>query len=134
MFISATSTFGQLFFEHTRSCRYHPFLLGSHCIFRFPHVLQIVLPFNAASSQDVDSLVQYITLPKSHASGGLGLGVPSFVIPFAAIPVEGRDIGMIDGRAELAQRYAMFSIFFFFLIFRVTIPLLLKFGNLGTIV
>ncbi|KAK9477443.1 3-oxoacyl-reductase [Lipomyces japonicus] len=61
----------------------------------------IVVPFNQGSKQDVDALIDYIyDDPKK---GGLGWDL-DYVIPFAAIPENGREIDNIDSRSELAHR------------------------------
>ena len=59
----------------------------------------IVVPFNQGSKQDVEALVDYIYDPKN----GLGWDL-DFVIPFAAIPENGREIDSIDSKSELAHR------------------------------
>ncbi|RKF59343.1 Fatty acid synthase subunit alpha [Erysiphe neolycopersici] len=59
----------------------------------------IVVPFNQGSKQDIDSLIDYIYDPK----GGLGWDL-DFIIPFAAIPENGREIDSIDSKSELAHR------------------------------
>ncbi|ORY84509.1 hypothetical protein BCR37DRAFT_408198 [Protomyces lactucae-debilis] len=59
----------------------------------------IVVPFNQGSKQDVDALVDYIYDEKK----GLGWDL-DFIIPFAAIPENGREIDTIDSRSELAHR------------------------------
>ncbi|BFZ56375.1 3-oxoacyl-[acyl-carrier-protein] synthase [Savitreella phatthalungensis] len=59
----------------------------------------IVVPFNQGSKQDVDELVNYIYDDKH----GLGWDL-DFIIPFAAIPENGREIDNIDSRSELAHR------------------------------
>lgn len=58
----------------------------------------IVVPFNQGSKQDVDALVDYIYDPK-----GLNWDL-DFIIPFAAIPENGREIDSIDSKSELAHR------------------------------
>ncbi|KAG2217921.1 hypothetical protein INT45_012584 [Circinella minor] len=58
----------------------------------------IVVPFNQGSKQDVDALVNYIYDPK-----GLNWDLDC-VIPFAAIPENGRQIDSIDSKSELAHR------------------------------
>ncbi|KAK8107064.1 uncharacterized protein PG998_009077 [Apiospora kogelbergensis] len=61
----------------------------------------ILLPFNAASKQDVEDLVAHIY----DDSGKSGLAADlDFVIPFAAIPEMGREIDGIDARSEVAHR------------------------------
>ncbi|PWY99602.1 hypothetical protein BCV70DRAFT_109981 [Testicularia cyperi] len=55
-----------------------------------------VVPFNQASKQDVDNLVKYIY-------GTLDLDL-DFVVPFAAISENGREIDGIDDKSELAHR------------------------------
>ncbi|KAG9234082.1 fatty acid synthase-like protein [Amylocarpus encephaloides] len=59
----------------------------------------IVVPFNQGSKQDVEALVEYIY----DAKKGLGWDL-DFVIPFAAIPENGREIDSIDSKSELAHR------------------------------
>ncbi|KAK7203853.1 fatty acid synthase-like protein [Myxozyma melibiosi] len=59
----------------------------------------IVVPFNQGSKQDVDALVEYIYDSKK----GLGWDL-DFIVPFAAIPENGREIDNIDSRSELAHR------------------------------
>lgn len=59
----------------------------------------VVVPFNQGSKQDVEALIDYIYDPKA----GLGWDL-DFVIPFAAIPENGRQIDGIDSRSELAHR------------------------------
>lgn len=61
----------------------------------------IVVPFNQASKQDVDSLIEYIY--NKDSKNGLGWDL-DFVIPFAAIPENGREIDGIDSKSELAHR------------------------------
>eukprot|EP00741_Cyanophora_paradoxa_P008217 tig00000025_g7952.t1 len=59
----------------------------------------VVVPFNAASVKDTNALVEYVYDDKA----GLGMDL-DYVIPFAAIPEQGRDIAGIDGSSELAHR------------------------------
>ncbi|KAI1340429.1 fatty acid synthase subunit alpha [Xylariaceae sp. FL0016] len=59
----------------------------------------VVVPFNQGSKQDVDALVEYIYDPKS----GLGWDL-DYIIPFAAISENGRQIDGIDSKSELAHR------------------------------
>ena len=59
----------------------------------------VVVPFNQGSKQDVDGLIEYIYDPKK----GLGWDL-DFVVPFAAIPENGREIDSIDSKSELAHR------------------------------
>ncbi|KAG1038732.1 hypothetical protein G6F43_012646 [Rhizopus delemar] len=58
----------------------------------------VLVPFNQGSKLDVDALVEYIYDPK-----GLNWDL-DFVIPFAAIPENGREIDSIDSKSELAHR------------------------------
>lgn len=58
----------------------------------------VVVPFNQGSKQDVDAIVNYIYDPK-----GLNWDLDC-VIPFAAIPENGREIDSIDSKSELAHR------------------------------
>lgn len=59
----------------------------------------VVVPFNQGSKQDVEALVDYIYDPKT----GLGWDL-DYVVPFAAISENGRQIDSIDSRSELAHR------------------------------
>ena len=61
----------------------------------------VVIPCNMASTRDVRSLVQWIY--EDPKDGGLGWDL-DFVIPFAALGEEGREIDNIDSRSELAHR------------------------------
>ena len=55
-----------------------------------------VVPFNQGSKQDVEALIDYIY-------GTLGLDL-DYVLPFAAVPENGREIDVIDDKSELAHR------------------------------
>jgi fatty acid synthase subunit alpha, fungi type len=55
-----------------------------------------VVPFNQGSKQDVDALVDYI-----YSTLNLDL---VYVLPFAAIPKNGREIDGLDDKSELAHR------------------------------
>ncbi|KAL9121605.1 MAG: hypothetical protein Q9187_001832 [Circinaria calcarea] len=59
----------------------------------------VVVPFNQGSKQDVEALIDYIFDTKK----GLGWDL-DFIIPFAAIPENGREIDNIDSKSELAHR------------------------------
>ncbi|KAL6702779.1 beta subunit of fatty acid synthetase [Coniothyrium glycines] len=59
----------------------------------------IVVPFNQGSNQDVEALVDYIYDDKK----GLGWDL-DLIVPFAAIPENGREIDSIDSKSELAHR------------------------------
>ncbi|KAI1322290.1 fatty acid synthase subunit alpha [Xylariaceae sp. FL0255] len=59
----------------------------------------VVVPFNQGSKQDVEALIDYIYDPKN----GLGWDL-DYIIPFAAIPENGRQIDGIDSKSELAHR------------------------------
>ncbi|GAB7357068.1 hypothetical protein MBLNU459_g7884t1 [Dothideomycetes sp. NU459] len=59
----------------------------------------VVVPFNQGSQQDVNALVSYIYDEKK----GLGWDL-DYVVPFAAIPENGREIDSIDSKSELAHR------------------------------
>ncbi|KAL8824963.1 MAG: hypothetical protein Q9191_004701 [Dirinaria sp. TL-2023a] len=60
----------------------------------------IVVPFNQGSKQDVEALIDYIYSDKK---GSLGWDL-DYIIPFAAIPENGREIDSIDSKSELAHR------------------------------
>ncbi|OQD67144.1 hypothetical protein PENDEC_c044G00811 [Penicillium decumbens] len=59
----------------------------------------VVVPFNQGSKQDVEALIDYVYDSKK----GLGWDL-DFVVPFAAIPENGREIDNIDSKSELAHR------------------------------
>ncbi|KAK0304897.1 beta subunit of fatty acid synthetase [Friedmanniomyces endolithicus] len=59
----------------------------------------VVVPFNQGSLQDVNALVEYIYDDKK----GLGWDL-DYIVPFAAIPENGREIDSIDSKSELAHR------------------------------
>ncbi|RMZ81472.1 hypothetical protein DV738_g2274, partial [Chaetothyriales sp. CBS 135597] len=59
----------------------------------------VVVPFNQGSKQDVEALVDYIY----DAKKGLGWDL-DYIVPFAAIPENGREIDSIDSKSELAHR------------------------------
>ena len=59
----------------------------------------VVVPFNQGSKQDVEALIDYIYDEKK----GLGWDL-DYVVPFAAIPENGREIDSIDSKSELAHR------------------------------
>uniref|UniRef100_L2FF05 Fatty acid synthase subunit alpha n=1 Tax=Colletotrichum fructicola (strain Nara gc5) TaxID=1213859 RepID=L2FF05_COLFN len=59
----------------------------------------VVVPFNQGSKQDCEALIEYIYDTKN----GLGWDL-DFIVPFAAIPENGRQIDTIDSRSELAHR------------------------------
>ncbi|KAK0531483.1 fatty acid synthase alpha subunit Lsd1 [Tilletia horrida] len=61
-----------------------------------------VVPLNAGSRQDIDSLVNYI-----YDTMQLDL---DFVLPFAAIPENGRQIDGIDDKSELAHRIMLTNV------------------------
>lgn len=59
----------------------------------------VVVPFNQGSKQDVEALVEYIYDTKN----GLGWDL-DYIVPFAAISENGRQIDNIDSKSELAHR------------------------------
>ncbi|KAK5108937.1 hypothetical protein LTR62_007652 [Meristemomyces frigidus] len=59
----------------------------------------VVVPFNQGSQQDVTALIDYIYDEKK----GLGWDL-DYIVPFAAIPENGREIDSIDSKSELAHR------------------------------
>lgn len=65
----------------------------------------VVVPFNQGSKQDVDNLVSYIYDNKK----GLGWDL-DFIVPFAAIPENGREIDNIDSKSELAHRIMLTNV------------------------
>ncbi|KAI5794513.1 fatty acid synthase-like protein [Peziza echinospora] len=65
----------------------------------------VVVPFNQGSKQDVEALVEYIYDSKN----GLGWDL-DYVLPFAAISENGREISDIDSKSELAHRIMLTNI------------------------
>ncbi|KAK2463415.1 hypothetical protein APHAL10511_004501 [Amanita phalloides] len=61
-----------------------------------------VVPFNQASKQDVEALVDYIY---SNLSMDL-----DYILPFAGIPENGREIDGLDDRSELAHRMMLVNL------------------------
>ena len=59
----------------------------------------VVVPFNQGSQQDVQALVEYIYDDKKGLNWDL-----DYIVPFAAIPENGREIDSIDSKSELAHR------------------------------
>jgi 3-oxoacyl-ACP reductase-like protein len=75
-----------------------------------------VVPFNQGSKQDVEALIDYIY----STDKGLGLDL-DYIVPFAAIPENGREIDGLDDKSELAHRVRnsrprLFSSLFYVLI------------------
>ncbi|KAK9765807.1 fatty acid synthase alpha subunit Lsd1 [Basidiobolus ranarum] len=64
----------------------------------------VVVPFNQGSKQDVHALIDYIY--EQDDRKGLNWDV-DYIIPFAAIPENGREISDIDSKSELAHRIMM---------------------------
>ncbi|KAF2144979.1 uncharacterized protein K452DRAFT_222310 [Aplosporella prunicola CBS 121167] len=65
----------------------------------------IVVPFNGGSKQDVEALVEYVYDDKK----GLGWDL-DYVVPFAAISEQGREIDGIDSKSELAHRIMLTNV------------------------
>ncbi|KAJ3517947.1 hypothetical protein NLJ89_g178 [Agrocybe chaxingu] len=61
-----------------------------------------VVPFNQGSKQDVEALVDYI-----YTTLGMDL---DYVLPFAGIPENGREIDGLDDRSELAHRMMLVNL------------------------
>lgn len=61
-----------------------------------------VVPFNQGSKQDVEALVDYI-----YATLGLDL---DYILPFAAVPENGREIDGLDDKSELAHRIMLVNV------------------------
>jgi len=61
-----------------------------------------VVPFNQASKQDVEALVDYI-----YANLGMDL---DYILLFAGIPENGREIDGLDDRSELAHRMMLVNL------------------------
>jgi fatty acid synthase subunit alpha, fungi type len=62
-----------------------------------------VVPFNQGSKQDVEALVDYI-----YATLGMDL---DYILPFAAVPENGREIDGLDDKSELAHRIMLVNLF-----------------------
>ncbi|KAF2665751.1 fatty acid synthase-like protein [Microthyrium microscopicum] len=65
----------------------------------------ILVPFNQGSKQDVEALVDYIYDEKK----GLGWDL-DYILPFAAISENGREIDGIDSKSELAHRIMLTNV------------------------
>ncbi|KAF8312438.1 fatty acid synthase, partial [Clavulina sp. PMI_390] len=61
-----------------------------------------VVPFNQGSKQDVDALVDYV-----YSTLNLDL---DYILPFAAIPENGREIDSLDDKSELAHRVMLVNL------------------------
>ncbi|KAJ7019830.1 fatty acid synthase [Mycena alexandri] len=61
-----------------------------------------VVPFNQGSKQDVEALVDYI-----YANLGMDL---DYIIPFAGVPENGREIDSLDDKSELAHRIMLVNL------------------------
>jgi fatty acid synthase subunit alpha, fungi type/fatty acid synthase subunit beta, fungi type len=61
-----------------------------------------VVPFNQGSKQDVEALVDYI-----YAKLSLDL---DYILPFAAVPENGREIDGLDDKSELAHRIMLVNL------------------------
>ena len=61
-----------------------------------------VVPFNQASKQGVEALIDYI-----YTSLGMDL---DYILPFAALPENGREIDGLDDKSELAHRIMLVNI------------------------
>ncbi|PCH42040.1 fatty acid synthase [Wolfiporia cocos MD-104 SS10] len=61
-----------------------------------------VVPFNQGSKQDVEALVDYI-----YSTLGLDL---DYILPFAAVPENGREIDGLDDKSELAHRIMLVNL------------------------
>jgi fatty acid synthase subunit alpha len=61
-----------------------------------------IVPFNQGSKQDVEALVDYI-----YATLGMDL---DYILPFAAIPENGREIDGLDDKSELAHRIMLVNL------------------------
>lgn len=64
----------------------------------------VIVPFNQASVQDVNALVEYI-----YDSNGLDWDL-DYIVPFAAIPENGRTVDKIDDKSELAHRIMLINL------------------------
>ncbi|KAL7749388.1 fatty acid synthase alpha subunit Lsd1 [Sorochytrium milnesiophthora] len=90
--VVTTSRFGKEATEYYRAI-YEQHGSKSSCL--------VVVPFNQGSKQDMEALIDYIYAAPEQ--GGLGWDL-DFVIPFAAIPENGRELSDLDDKSELAHR------------------------------
>eukprot|EP01127_Copromyxa_protea_P004216 TRINITY_DN14111_c0_g1_i1.p1 TRINITY_DN14111_c0_g1~~TRINITY_DN14111_c0_g1_i1.p1 ORF type:complete len:3881 (+),score=986.19 TRINITY_DN14111_c0_g1_i1:27-11669(+) len=67
----------------------------------------VVAPFNQGSSQDIEALISYIY--STDPNKGLGWDL-DYVIPFAAISENGREVTDIDSKSELAHRIMLTNV------------------------
>ncbi|ORX73828.1 hypothetical protein DL89DRAFT_231449 [Linderina pennispora] len=65
----------------------------------------VLVPFNQASSCDVEALIQYI-----YGKDGLGWDL-DYIAPFAAFPEHGKDAGSVDSYSELTLRTLLTNLF-----------------------
>ncbi|KAJ4294900.1 beta subunit of fatty acid synthetase [Collariella sp. IMI 366227] len=65
----------------------------------------VVVPFNGGSKQDVEALIEYVY----DAKDGLGWDL-DFIVPFAAISENGRQIDGIDFQSEFAHRIMLTNV------------------------
>ena len=61
-----------------------------------------VVPYNQGSKQDVEALIDYV-----YATLGLDL---DYILPFAAVPENGREIDGLDDKSELAHRIMLVNL------------------------
>jgi fatty acid synthase subunit beta len=67
----------------------------------------IIAPFNQGSMQDVESLIEFIY--NKDSAKGLGWDL-DYIVPFAAITENGREVTDLDGKSELAHRIMMTNV------------------------
>ena len=67
----------------------------------------ILAPFNQASAQDVESLVEYIY--QRDTTRGLGWDL-DYILPFGAISENGRELTDLDSKSELAHRIMLTNV------------------------
>ncbi|KAG5458102.1 MAG: hypothetical protein BJ554DRAFT_1745 [Olpidium bornovanus] len=94
--IATTSRFSKVATEFYRSI-YERYGSKGSCL--------VIVPFNGGSVQDTKALVDYIY----DAKDGLGWDL-GYIIPFAAVPEQGREIDDIESWSELAHRVMLVNL------------------------
>ena len=62
----------------------------------------MVVPFNQASKQDIEALVDYIY-------ANLGMDI-DYILPFTGIPENGREIDFLDDKSKLAHHMMLINL------------------------
>ena len=92
-----TKEFGQKLIDNTREVIGKPPMYKDSC-----GSALIIVPFNQASKQDVEALVDYI-----YSNLGMDL---DYILPFVGIiPENGREIDKLDNKSELTHRVMLIN-------------------------